>query len=122
MEKEKCILPQKCYVMNEDEMSEIYGGNYVIVNCSENYLKKNICLSQGNMLVNSGRIHGMTALEIAQELYTHAYAYYHYDRVAIISPAIAVYCYSKAADGIYIEDGGDTALRKKVYATVWNIL
>lgn len=31
-------------------------------------------------------------------------------------------CYKKAADGIYIEDGGDTALRKSVYAAVWNTL
>lgn len=108
--------------MEEEEMSKIYGGNYIIVNCSQNYLNKNICMSQGNMLVNSGRIHGMTALEIAQELYTHAYAYYHYDRVAMVSPVVAIYCYKKAADGIYIEDGGDTALRKSVYAAVWNTL
>ncbi len=28
MEREQCILPNKCYIMEEEEMSKIYGGNY----------------------------------------------------------------------------------------------
>lgn len=75
------------------------------------------------MLVNSRRITGMTALQIAQELYTHAFALYNYQKVTLIAGvAIANYCYNHAKDGIYIQDNGDTSVRKTAYKMCWNYL
>ena len=117
------VMPSSYTKMDEEEMTYVEGGKYIIVSCSRNYLNKTICLSQGNMLVNSRRITGMTALQIAQELYTHAFALYNYQRVALIAGAtIANYCYQHAKDGIYIQDNGDTSARKTAYKMCWNYL
>lgn len=117
------VMPSSYSRMDEEEMTYVEGGKYIIVSCSRNYLNKTICLSQGNMLATSRRITGMTALQIAQELYTHAFALYNYQKVALIAgAAIASYCYQHAKDGIYIKDNGDTSARKAAYKMCWNYL
>ena len=114
-------MPKSYVTVNENEMIYTEGGGHIVLNCSQNYLNKNICMSQGNMLVNSRRIVGMTATEIAQEIYAHAFSFYNSAKmVLLVGPVIAAYCYSKAKDGIWIEDGGDSAVRKTAYKFVWN--
>ena len=49
----KLVMPSSYSRMDEEEMNYVEGGKYIIVSCSRNYLNKTICLSQGNMLVNS---------------------------------------------------------------------
>lgn len=121
---DKMVMPSSYALMNEEEMTYVEGGGEIVITCSRNYLNKSTCLSQGNMLVNSKRIVGMTALEIAQELFTHAYALYNYQKVIQITGSIAIasYCYVHAKDGIHIKDNGDSLVRKAAYKLCWNKL
>ena len=62
----------------------------------------------------------MGELQIAKEIFAHAYSYYRFADVSrVFGVAIASYCYKKAADGIGIIDGGDKGLRKPVYNSFW---
>ncbi|MEH2958663.1 hypothetical protein [Candidatus Merdisoma sp. JLR.KK006] len=67
--------------------------------------------------MRSKAVTGMTALEIAQEIHAHAVVCYKFEAVKNIPGVKGIY--ESAANGIHIEDGGDTAVRKRAYSTIW---
>ncbi len=63
----------------------------------------------------------MTRLQVAQELYAHAVGYYFAGEIKKSGIAASVKNYlTKKCEVIDIVDGGDTAIRKAAYVTVWN--
>lgn len=114
------VLPSSFKSLSENELIEILGGDKWLP-ISRSYLDKSRCYTIAGAMLRRGEVTGMTQTEIAQEIYAHAYSYYcHALMVCRVGIVIANYCYQHAADGITIENGGDSAVRKAAYATLWN--
>lgn len=98
------------------------GDGYVNLTMSNVYLSKDACTSMAKVILLNDYISGMTAEEIAMEIYAHAVCYYWYDPTGNFfqNNPISKTLHDKGADGIYLEDGGDSALRKAFYSLVWN--
>lgn len=112
------VLPKKCNFMDEDEMTYVEGGGLQL-KMSPGYVKKALCYSAAVGYKANGSVKGMTALEIAQEIYAHAVAYYHGGLLNFLNPFIAseIRYRSKVID---IEDGGDKRPGfMEAYALVW---
>ena len=115
------VMPKNYAVMNEAEMTYVEGGD-AEVSMSQNFLEKSYCTWYAAMLLRKSMVSGMLDHEIAEELYAHAVCYYKYSAVAaVVGVPLAYYCYCKARDGITIVNGGDTAVRKAGYATIWQL-
>lgn len=110
-------MPSSYAVMNEEEMTYLEGGGIRIPN-SRAYLNKSACQQLAAEYVRYGVVTGMTSLEVAQEIYAHAYVYYNWQVLKHIPIASSIY--KSAADGIDLENEGDTPVRKAFYAMVWN--
>lgn len=111
------VCPEGATPLIQEEMQKIEGGTVTIAN-STAYLNKSTCQQLAAEYVRYGAVTGMTALEVAQEIYAHAYVYYNWQ--ALEDLPLAGEIYESAADGIHIQDGGDTGVRKAFYALVWN--
>ncbi len=83
------------------------------------FLNKVTCTVAAASILNQGLVTGMTASEIAREIYAHAQVCYNAQYLQHI-PFIKNF-YASAADGIYLDDGGDTAVRKAFYDLVWTL-
>lgn len=115
------VMPQNYTVMGEEEMIYVAGGS-CNVPMSKNLDSKSGCGGVAQRLFASQEVKRMTIHEMAVELYAHAVCYYHYDKVALlVGTPMAYYCYSNAKDGVALMDGGDSAVRKAFYNTVWNL-
>ena len=124
-------MTTKTLISNESNGNNIastydtsYGvfDGYVVTRVSERFLNKAACLTHARILILNGYITGMTEQQIAEEVFAHAVCYYWYDPNGNFfkSNALSKELYEKAADGIYIQNGGDTAVRKAFYTLVWN--
>ena len=104
-----------------DDSYGVFDG-YVVTKVSERFLNKEACLVHGRILILNGYITGMTEQQIAEEVFAHAVCYYWYDPNGNFfkSNPISKELYEKAADGIHIQDGGDTLVRRTFYTLVWN--
>lgn len=81
------------------------------------YLNKNICLEFAEILIKDNNIN-MTELELAQEIYAHTYLYYKCkDKKCKIVNELYKHC----ADGIDIDNNGDTFIRKMFYKLIWRL-
>ncbi|MDR1770760.1 MAG: hypothetical protein LBS02_08990 [Hungatella sp.] len=104
------------------EMYKIKGGN-AHLKMDPKYRKKANCLGEAQAQIQRGIVTGMTELEIGQEIFAHAVAYYKADILSKIIPFIGDdvknYLISHASI-IDIMDGGDTPVRKAAYTAIWN--
>lgn len=116
------VMPINYAVMNEDEMTYVEGGAKN-VKMSTNFLDKTYCSWYAGMMLRHSEVSGMGQKEIAQELYAHAVCYYWYDPNGNFfkSNPLSKTLHEKGADGIYIDDGGDTFVRKAFYVACWNM-
>lgn len=102
-------------------MSYVDGGSYE-VKLSVSLQYKQACKGMAKWLVEKGHVLGMTELDIAKEIYAHAVSYYRPGNIAsVFGNVVLLYCFYKGADGVYIEDGGDSAVRKLFYNSVWTL-
>ncbi len=114
------VMPSSFAVMCEDEMTYVEGGTKN-VKMSKRFLDKSYCSWYGAMMLRKSQVSGMKQREIAKELYAHAICYYNYNPNGSFfkKNALAKYLHDRGADGIYIEDGGDTKIRKAFYTLCW---
>ena len=123
MKEQQFVRPTSYTMLSESEMQNTFGGS-VHLPVSRDYLNREYCQGFALSLLGLKAVTGMTVLEVAQELYAHAVAYYHGATIRnnnSINSAVKNYLMSKGSV-IDIEDGGDTAIRKAAYAVIWHIL
>ena len=114
------VMPSSYAVMSEDEMTYVEGGT-VVLKMKRQYLNKNFCKTKGNALKGAKLVKGMSALNIAKEIFAHAVMFYMSS--AAISAGIdngIIREVKRRAGKINIEDGGDKWYRRGVYAAIWN--
>lgn len=89
----------------------------------EKYYNKKECVASARSILDSGQITGMTVRQLAAEIYTHAFIYYNFDRLPgfIRKTSLAQRIYTSAANGIDLEDNGDSQKRRICYAILWVI-
>ena len=83
------------------------------------YLSKQICLQTAERILQGKHIDGMSRLEIAQEIYFHACAYY--TCKALEKYHIHIRKVIDAADPIDIADNGDYIYRQVIYRVWWHL-
>ena len=113
-------LPIHCFKMGEEEMLCIEGGS-ISLDMQSTFLNKQICLNTAEFLLAVGAVKNMTQLQIAQEIYGHAVAYYAASGLqglgidnGVIQGLIS------DAHPIDIVDGGDTLVRQVAFAIIWD--
>lgn len=115
------VMPSSYAVMSEEEMTYVEGGNASLP-MNRAYLSKSTCTATASGLYYSKQVTGMSVQEIAEEIYAHAILFYKSAEVNVTLVNVAVIAYiMKHASVIDIENGGDTALRKAAYKTIWNL-
>ena len=119
MEKDKNATTE---MASQNQTRGSVGDGWVNIDMDERFLYKNNCTTQAKVILMHNYITGMTEQEIAEEIFAHAVCYYWYDPNGDFfhSNPISAELYSHAADGIFIENGGDSVVRKAFYTLVWN--
>ena len=79
------------------------------------FLSKDACMEEARKIISEGRISGMSELQLAREIYSHALAFYISDKVFFL------HWVKKYADPIDMRDGGDTPFRRFAFASSWII-
>lgn len=79
------------------------------------FLRKDACMEEARKIISEGRISGMSELQLAREIYSHALAFYISDKVFFL------HWVKKYADPIDMRDGGDTPFRRFAFASSWII-
>lgn len=105
--------------IREQELSFAGDANLPV---SKDYLKKSTCKSKAKELIDSGQVTGMSQIQIAQEIYAHAFAYYAASTLidAGIDAAIVEDIKSKA-EVIDIANNGDKPSRQAAYLLIWAV-
>lgn len=119
-------------VLNENDMKSVTGGDANLP-VERRFLDKDTCMREAVAMGQYGIVKGMSAQQIAEEIYAHAVLYYkglNVDAIAkalkdagipsaTVHQAIADMLISKGEE-INIADGGDVWYRKAIYTYVWN--
>lgn len=118
---EALAMPNSYAVMEQEEMMYLEGGSIAIPMRRE-YLSKHQCTLKGKEAFTMGSVRGMTILEIAQEIYAHAVAYYKAP-LLLASGLINYWMYNKLrekAGVINLDDGGESRFGfKAAYVAIW---
>lgn len=95
---------------------------YLNLEMNDIYYNKEECLNAADDIIANEQITGMTKTQIAEEIYTHAFVFYnfHYLPEFIKNTAIAKRIFNSAANGIDLEDNGDTLKRRICYSLIWS--
>lgn len=114
------VMPSNYAVMNEEEMTYVEGGS-ARLRTVKSYLNKNTCLAEASRLIERRIVARMTQMQIAKEIYAHAFAKYKFKALPswVRKKPEMVMLYNKSAY-VDIDDGGDTAVRQALYNIVWN--
>lgn len=121
-------------VLSENDMKSVTGGDANIP-VDRRFLDKDTCMAEARGLGQYRIVTGMTAQEIAEEIYAHAVFYYNsFDIEAIAKAlekegipsatthqAIAEMLREKGKE-INITNGGDKWYRMAIYKFVWNFM
>ncbi|MCI5874286.1 MAG: hypothetical protein PUJ55_06730 [Clostridiales bacterium] len=113
-------MPSSYAVMDEGEMTYTEGGS-ITLGMLKTFTDKSVCMYWAMKVIDHGSLKGMTYQQAAEEIYAHAYVYYNFHRLPsfIKNNSAAQSVYNSAADGICLQDNGDTPIRKAFYASVW---
>ncbi len=82
----------------------------------EEYLDKNICVKRAQKLVSYNEWKHVSVMQIAKEIYGHAYVYYHMKWLKEL-PLADCLIYSHVSDGIDVEDKSD--MFQFVWEWIW---
>lgn len=85
------------------------------VNVRKDFLNKNVCMDEARKIVSEKKISGMSELQLAREIYFHALAFFICDKIFFLR------WIKRFADPIDMQDGGDTPLRRCIFAASWII-
>lgn len=97
---------------------------YLNLEMDKCYYDKKNCLKIAEDILLSKKITGMTVRQLAAELYAHAFIFYNFPKLpkAIREISVAKRAYESAANGIDLQDDGDTLKRRAAYYIIFNIL
>ena len=89
----------------------------------DSFYDKEECLIEAQKIYDSKMITGMTVNQIAEEIYTHAFVFFnfHFLPAMIRETALASRIFNSAANGVDLEDNGDTFKRRICYSLIWNL-
>lgn len=87
----------------------------------ECYYDKKECIVEAQKIFDSKKITGMTVMQIAEEIYTHAFVFvnFHFLPAKVRETALARRIFNSAANGVDLEDNGDTVKRRICYFLIW---
>lgn len=96
---------------------------YLNLEMKEIYYNKKGCVATAEEIVEKKQITGMTVRQLAAEIYTHAFIYYnfHFLPKMLRETKLAKKIFNSAANGIDLEDNGDTLKRRFCYSVIWSI-
>ncbi len=79
------------------------------------------CKMIAEKLLESGRIDGMTESQLSCEIFAHAYVFYNFRFVPgkIAESSLFMKILRSASDGVDLEDGGDSLIRRIAYRMIW---
>lgn len=81
------------------------------------YRDKEICMTTAKQIIRSGTVNGMTVLDIAKEIYSHATIFYYASWLH--DHGLRQQYLLEHSNPIDIMDGGDTIIRKIIYNVIW---
>lgn len=103
-------------------VEDVVGEGYVQVKMNPCYLSQEVCKEKAADILKKKEVKGMSAIEIAQEIYAHACCFYGIStlkKLGIDSKLIEdIY---KRADPVDITDNGDTPKRVIIYTLIGNL-
>ncbi len=87
----------------------------------ESFYNKADCLIEAKEIVDSEKITGMTVHQVAEEIYTHAFVFFNFRFLPakIRETNLARRIFTSAANGVDLEDNGDTLKRRICYSLIW---
>jgi len=96
---------------------------YLNIPMDRYYYDKKNCVESAEAIIKEEKITGMTKRQIAAELYAHAFIYFNFQRIPKIirETSFAKRMYESTANGIDLEDNGDTIKRRIFYAFVYSV-
>ena len=79
------------------------------------------CKMIAEKLLESGRIDGMTESQLSCEIFAHAYVFYNFRLVPkrLSKTGLFKKVLRSASDGVDLEDGGDSLIRRIAYRMIW---
>lgn len=115
------VFPKGTVNLTEEEQEKRIAG-FDEIPVSPLYLAKTACEIKAGQEIVSGKVTRMTFLEIAQEIFGHACAYYATSTLVALGVNNAqVNELRLRANPIYLADGGDSTTRKALYALIWAV-
>lgn len=107
-------------IRDSKNISEV-AKKYLNLEMSDYYFDRDNCMKAAQEIVDNEEITGMTVKQIAKEIYTHAYVYYKFDKLPqfVKDLSIAKKAYNSAANGVDLEDNGDSLKRRVAYTCIW---
>lgn len=96
---------------------------YLNLKMKAKYYKKAECVKAAEEIAEKKQITGMSIRQLAAEIYTHALVYYNFPILpdAIRNTKFAQRAFRSAANGIDLEDGGDTLKRRVCYSLIYSL-
>ena len=85
------------------------------VNVRKDFLNKKVCMDEARKIISEKKISGMSELQLAREIYFHALAFFICDKIFFLR------WIKRFANPIDMQDGGDTPLRRVIFAAFWII-
>ena len=102
-------------------MSKASDKKTMVIPMKRALYNRAFCIRLARKIISAEKISGMSVRELAIEIYAHAYVYYNFRFVPgfmqSIKPVRSVY--RSGADGVDLEDHGDTWYRKIAYKVFW---
>lgn len=82
---------------------------------------RKLCHKIAGEILETGKITGMSEMQLACEIFAHAYVFCNFRFVPrlIRKTSFAGSIYNSVANGVDLEDNGDTLLRRIFYRIVW---
>ena len=106
--------------MTVDKMMSIKKKTLRIPMNERLYARKG-CKVIAEKLLESGRIDGMTESQLSCEIFAHAYVFYNFRFVPGMLREKVIFrkILRSASDGVDLEDGGDSLIRRIAYRMIW---
>lgn len=89
----------------------------VLLEVIPQYRDKETCMTTAEQIIRSGKVGGMTALDIAKEIFSHATIFY--CASWLHDHGLRQQYLLEHSNPIDIMDGGDTIIRKIIYNVIW---
>ena len=94
---------------------------YKCIDMNTDLYDKNRCVEIAREIIDKKEIVHMNCSQLSKEIYAHAYVYYNFDIAPkwLRESKLGKSMYIISENGVDLEDGGDTLLRRIFYLLVW---